>query len=240
MTSLRNAFAGAMRHAWLALLCLGLASASAYARDPVVLVHGNGDSPSDWANTYNKLISKGYASSQIIRPNWGNKSCVTCNAHYDYNVDIVRKAIATALGRSSTGKVDVIGHSMGVTMAAKAILVGGYAGKVDAFVGIAGALRGVNYCGTYPYHYPSAACGSLGFSKDNPFLLSIRNKRFGARMYSIKSYYDAVICNGWGGCFVDGTHTSNIWYRGASYTYNSLGHFGLQDYTTERQVSLIQ
>lgn len=83
-----------------------------------------------------------------------------------------------------------------------------------------------------PHHYPSAACGARGVSKDSPFLLSIRDKRYGARMYSIKSYDDAVICNGYGGCFIDGTHTSNIGYRNASYTYYHLGHFGCR--TTPR------
>ena len=46
--------------------------------DAVVLVHGNTATPASWDNTYNYLLTKGYSSSDIYRPDWGSKSCAAC------------------------------------------------------------------------------------------------------------------------------------------------------------------
>ena len=225
-----------------AFVVLGVSAftVSAACRDSVVLVHGNTGYPSDWNNTYNTLRNKGYSSSDIYRPNWGSKWCAACNDHHGSEETPVRSAIQSALSHSCTGKIDVIAHSMGVTLAAQQIMKLGVAGRVDTFVGIAGAMRGLNSCGIYPYNMPNSTCGYYGLSVNSPFIRSIKNHRFGNKMYSIKSYYDEVVCAGLGGCFVSGTHTSNIWYQNGSYTYNYYGHFGLQKYTYSKQVSLIQ
>ncbi|MCY1080084.1 esterase/lipase family protein [Archangium lansingense] len=120
---------------FLSVLVVGFAAASASAqcRDAVVLVHGNTASPSDYNNTYNTLISRGYASADIFRPSWGSKTCAACNDHSGSEETPVRDAINQALTRSCTGKIDVIGHSMGVTLAIKAILDLGAQSKVEAF-----------------------------------------------------------------------------------------------------------
>ncbi len=47
--------------------------------DNVVLVHGNAGAPSDFDNTYNTLLARGYSAGQILRPNWGSKLCAACN-----------------------------------------------------------------------------------------------------------------------------------------------------------------
>ena len=36
--------------------------------DNVVLVHGNAGAPSDFDNTYNTLLARGYSTGQILRP----------------------------------------------------------------------------------------------------------------------------------------------------------------------------
>src|SRR5690606_16386597 len=72
-------------------------------------------------NTYNYLISKGYSSSDIYRPDWGSKSCAACNDHSGSEETPVRNALQQALASSCTGKIDVIGHSMGATLAAQQI-----------------------------------------------------------------------------------------------------------------------
>ena len=64
----------------------------------------------------------------------------------------------------------------------------------------------------------------------------MRGKRYGARMYSVKSWIDEIVCIG--SCYVYGWHTSNVDLQNASYDY-SLGHFGLVTYTTSRQADLI-
>ena len=120
------------RHAiGLFLLAACLASpAWAACRDAVVLVHGNTGSPSDFANTYAALLARGYAPDEIFRPSWGSKTCAACNDHDGSEEPPVAAALADALDRSCTGRIDVIAHSMGVTLAAREILRYGLAEDV--------------------------------------------------------------------------------------------------------------
>ena len=106
--------------------------------DNVVLVHGNTGSPSDWDNTYDLLIAEGYSNSQIFRPAWGS-GYASNNNHSGSEETPVRNDIDAALNTSCTGKIDVIGHSMGVTLAAQQIIKLNKSNQVDAFVGVAGA-----------------------------------------------------------------------------------------------------
>ena len=204
--------------------------------DNVVLVHGNTSSPSSWNNTVSTLKGRGYTDAQIYRPNWGSKTCAACNDHGAANTNPVKSSMQSALYNSCTGKIDVVGHSMGVTLAMKAINELGYASKVNTFIGVAGAQHGLNSCGVYPYNVATSTCGSNGLSIDSPLIKSVRNKRYGAKMYSIKSWSDEIVCMG--SCYVWGSHTSNIDMQNASYDY-VLGHFGLQTLTTTRQADLI-
>lgn len=221
------------------LLCVLItAGASAACRDSVVLVHGNTGQPSDWNNTYQHLLSQGYSSGQIYRPSWGSKTCAACNDHSGSEETPVRNAINNAIAASCSGRIDVIGHSMGVTLAAQQIIKLGVQNKVDAFVGVAGAYRGLWSCGTYPFSVANSTCGSNGLSVASPFLSWLYGKSIASRVYSIKSWSDQIVC-GTGVCTVGGVHSSQIAGENASYTY-TYGHFGLKDYTYERQVSLIQ
>ena len=207
-------------------------------KDAVVLVHGNTASPSSWDNTYNLLLSNGYSSGEIFRPDWGSKSCAGCNNHYGSEETPVRNAIEDALAASCTGNIDVIGHSMGVTLAAQQISKLAVSAYVDTFVGIAGALRGLWSCGVYPYNVWSSTCGYYGLSVQSPFLDSLYGEPLGDKVYSIKSNIDQIVC-ATGVCSVGGVHSSRIWNEDASYTY-TLGHFGLQTDTASLQVNLIQ
>lgn len=226
----------------IALLAALLSPFAAHALcvDNVVMVHGNTGTPSQWANTYNLLISKGYTASQIFRPDWGYKSSLqaSLNAHDATNTGIVKNAINAALSSSCTGKIDVLGHSMGVTLAMKAINELGVAGRVDSFVGIAGAQHGLLSCGVYPYNVATPTCGSQGLSVGSPLINSVKGKRYGARMYSIKSWSDEIVCST-GSCLVYGSHTSNIDSQNASYDF-VLGHFGLLYGTSSTQYDRIK
>lgn len=206
--------------------------------DPVVLVHGNTATPSSWDDTYNYLLTQGYSSTDIYRPDWGSKYCAGCNNHSGSEETPVRQAIQSALAASCTGKIDIIGHSMGATLAAQQIDKLAEASRVDAFVGIAGAFRGLWSCGVYPFNLWSSTCGSAGLSVQSPFLDGLYGQRFGNRVYSIKSNIDQIICST-GICTVGGVHSSSIWQEDASYTY-ALGHFGLQTDTVLKQYELIK
>ena len=178
-------------------------TANAVCRDNVVLVHGNTASLSSWNNTLNELYSRGYANNEIFTPNWGSKSCATCNNHSGSEETPVRNAIVNAINSSCTGKIDIIGHSMGVTLAAQQIDKLAAASYVDTFVGVAGAMLGLRTCGVYPYNVWNSTCGSAGLSISSPFLDGIYGVPLGDKVYSMKSFIDQIVC-ATGSCYVYG------------------------------------
>ncbi len=225
--------------AWIlaaAALALG-GHARAACVDSVVMVHGNAGHPSDFNNTYVELRARGYADAQIFRPDWGSKSCPACNDHSGSEETPVENALIDAIASSCTGKIDVIAHSMGVTLAAREIQRLGLKSYVDAFVGIAGAYRGLWTCGTYPWNVWTPTCGAQGLSINSPLLNGLAGKKPGARAYSIQSNIDEVVC-ATGICTVGGVHTSTIPGQNAIYTY-PYGHFGLLTLTAQKQYELI-
>jgi triacylglycerol lipase len=224
------------RFALAAVFAASAFGAQAACLDNIVLVHGNTAYPSSWNNTVNTLVARGYTTSQLYRPSWGSKTCASCNSHDSTNLAPVKSALQAAKAASCTGKIDVIGHSMGVTLAMKAINDLGYAGYVNSFVGVAGAQHGLNACGVYPYNVWNSTCGSEGLSINSPLINSVRNKRYGTKMYSIKSWMDEIVCAG--SCYVYGSHTSNVDGQNATYDF-ALGHMNLQTNTTSTQANLL-
>ncbi|MCX7555712.1 alpha/beta fold hydrolase [Xanthomonadaceae bacterium JHOS43] len=214
------------------------AAAHAACVDNVVLVHGNAGSPTDFNNTYNELLARGYVAAQIFRPGWGSKTCPACNDHSGTEETPVRNAMVDAIASSCTGKIDVIGHSMGVTLAAHQINKYSLKSHVDSFVGIAGAYRGLWSCGSYPWNVLTSTCGSQGLSVNSPLLNSLAGKKPGARAYSIKSNIDQIVCST-GVCTVGGVHSSTVPGENASYTFVT-GHFGVLTNTAALQANLIQ
>ena len=221
-----------------ALAVCSLPATAQTCRDAVVLVHGNTGAPADWANTVAELKRRGYTDAQIHRPSWGSKTCAACNDHSGSEETPVLNAMVNAIAGSCTGKVDVITHSMGGTLAGRVIQQNGLRPYVQSFVGIAGAFRGLWTCGSYPWNVATSTCGYWGLSVGSPFLNGLNGARFGDRVHSIKSYYDQIVC-GSGVCTVGGVHSSAIWGENSSTTY-TYGHFGLLDYTAAKQVDLIQ
>jgi triacylglycerol lipase len=222
---------------WLvSLACLGAAHAACV--DNVVLVHGNTGQPSDFDPTRNELLARGYAAAQIFRPSWGSKTCAACNDHAGSEETPVETAIVDAIATSCTGRIDVIGHSMGATLAAKVLDRTAARVYVDAFVGIAGAFRGLWSCGSYPWNVATTTCGAQGLSVGSPLLTGLRGRSFGARMVSMKSWTDQIVC-ATGTCTVGGVHSSQIQGEAASYTFQT-GHFGLQSQTAAFQANLIR
>jgi triacylglycerol lipase len=220
----------------LSLLLMSL-NIQAACLDNVVLVHGNTGNPANWNNTYELLLANGYNSDQIYRTTWGSGNA-SSNDHSGSEEFPVRNDLSSAINSSCTGKIDVIAHSMGVTLAAQQIIKLGVASNIDAFVGIAGAYRGLWTCGAYPWNVWTPTCGTYGLSVSSPFLNWLYGKTIANRVYSIKSWVDQIVC-GSGVCTVGGIHSSSIAGENATYSYN-YGHFGLQTYTANKQYDLIK
>lgn len=219
-------------------LFLSAGMAHAACVDNVVLVHGNTGKPADFDNTVAELQRRGYALSQIFRPSWGSKTCAACNDHNGSEETPVENAIIDAIALSCTGRIDVIGHSMGATLSARVIDRIGARGYVDGFVGIAGAFRGLWSCGSYPFNVGTSTCGYWGLSVGSPLVSGLSGKRFGTRMHSIKSWTDQVVC-ATGVCTVGGVHSSQIAGEASSLTF-ATGHFGLLTGTASTQADLIR
>jgi hypothetical protein len=177
----------------------------------------------------------------------------------------VRKFIEAVKAYTGASKVDIVAHSMGVTLARKAIL-GGYAtdaleggeyyigpaltSSVDTFVGIAGANRGLVSCyqtagstptcaatnGLYPGYW-----NGLGVSGRSSFLtdLASRSGYEGSYRYSIWSTVDEII--GYGNV-VYYDYTSRLPGQTGEKTYSSVpyGHFGSKDQTAAVQLSMVK
>jgi pimeloyl-ACP methyl ester carboxylesterase len=220
----------------VACLLLSASVQSLACKDAVVLVHGNAGSPSDWNNTYSELLYRGWSAGEIQRPSWGS-GCAACNNHSGSEEDPVVDAIVDALAVSCTGRIDIVGHSMGATLAAKQVADYGLEAEVDTFLGVAGAFRGLWSCGVYPWNVWNSTCGYWGLSVSSPFLDALEGQPLGDRVYSVKSYADQVVC-ATGTCTVGGIHSSRIVGEDATYTF-PYGHFGLQSYTASFQVDLI-
>jgi triacylglycerol lipase len=231
MNANRVALATALMLAMLPL------QARAACVDSVVLVHGNSGSPQDFANTVAELKRRGYGDEQIHVPSWGSRTCAACNDHYGSEEAPVANALAAARSQSCTGRVDVIAHSMGATLAARQIGKLGLSASVDTFVGVAGAFRGLWSCGTYPFNVPASTCGAWGLSVASPFLSSLATQRFAARSYTLRSWSDQVVC-ATGVCTVGGVHSSTVPGQTAALSL-ALGHFGLLTQTAVLQADLI-
>ncbi|UXI70058.1 lipase family protein [Tahibacter amnicola] len=213
-------------------------AAEAACVDAVVLVHGNTGSPSDFDATVSQLLRRGYAASDIRRPRWGSSVCAACNDHSGSEALPVEQALIDAAAASCTGRVDVIGHSMGVTLLAREITRLGMSGYIDSFIGIAGAYRGLRSCGLYPFNVATPTCGEWGLSLGSPLLQGLRDRPLARRVHSIKSWYDEIVC-ATGICTVGGIHSSAIDGEWSSTTL-PLGHFGLARHTSVLQADLLQ
>jgi triacylglycerol lipase len=249
-------------------------STDTVVNQPVIFIHGNSDKAigtgtagqSGWNASIEYFQSRGYKTSELYATTWGpaSASMSAYQYHSKTNVMKVRKLIEAVKAYTGATKVDIIAHSMGVTLARKAIL-GGYAtdsleggqyyigppltASVDTFVGIAGANRGLTSCYQTGGSTPTCAAtnglypgwwNGVGVSGRSAFLndLAATSRYEGAYRYSIHSTADEVI--GYGGV-VYYEYTSRIPGQTGEKMYSSYpyGHFNVKDLTGAVQYSMV-
>ncbi|MCP3099199.1 lipase family protein [Myxococcus sp. K15C18031901] len=254
----------------------GKASASdTVVNVPVIFIHGNSDKAvgtgtagqSGWNNSIEYFLANGYKSSELYATTWGPADVLQSANQYHSKTNIlrVRKFIEAVKAYTGATKVNVIAHSMGVTLARKAILGGSandslnggsydvgaaLTSSVDTFVGIAGANLGLTSCymtgpstptcgatnGLYPgYLYLGIVVGR------SSFLDNLRSKSGyeGAYRYSIYSTADEII--GYGGV-VYGDYTSRIPSQTGEKVYSAYpyGHYNSKDLTAAVQLNMVK
>ena len=138
--------------------------------DPIVFVHGNSDQGiggtyDGWDASITYAVTHGYGPQEVYSFTWGDANLleVATQYHSRENLTRVRTFLQAVLAYTGASKIDIIAHSMGVTLARKAILGGAasdalaggdydlgpsLSSHIDAFLGISGANLGLTSCWT--------------------------------------------------------------------------------------------
>lgn len=248
-------------------------SGQTLSKHPVIFIHGNSDQAvgttiptSGWTSSINYFLSQGYTSAELYAITWGDANVLTSSQKYHSkdNVMRIRKFIEAVKAYTGASKVDIVSHSMGVTLCRKAIKggtandalaggsynVGSKLTYIDAFVGIAGANRGLTSCyfsgpttptcGSTNGLYPGYLIGLYGPYGVSSFLtdLNATSSYEGTYRYSVWSSVDEVVG---AGCIVYGQNTCYLPGQTANKAYSAYpyGHFNLKDMTQAVQYQMV-
>jgi lipase (class 2) len=242
---------------------------------PVIFIHGNSDSAigyssvyTGWRSSIEYFKTQGYTSAEIYATTWGPANAVFSADQYHSKAYLtrIRAFIQAVKAYTGAAKVDVVTHSMGVTLARKAIkggsgndaLDGGaynlgsaLTSSVDTFVGISGANRGLTNCylsgpttptcGSTNGFYPGYLIGITGPYGVSSFLVDLASSSHyeGSFVYTIWSSVDEVI--GYG-TIVYGTSTCRIPGQNGEKTFSAYpyGHIGSKDQTPYYQWRMVK
>jgi len=237
------------------------------AREPVVFVHGNGDRAyggafGGWARVHAAFQEAGYRSAELYATTYGPGDALLASqyAHDRQSVMQVRGLLEAVLAHTGAARVDVVAHSLGVTMARRAIL-GGTARdrdgrayeigpplteRIDTFVGIAGGNLGLASCaftpgvpvcspelGLYPGWFNGFEIQGVS---DVLEAINAQPGREGAHRFSVWSEADEVVG---GACLVWGRNTCRVPGQTGERRYQRLDHFELRDRTAAVVLGLV-
>jgi len=149
-------------------------------RVPVVFVHGAADMVigEEWANDgfrydIEYFLERGYTKAELYGSMWG-----FADLYGEYNLQFdtewilqIRRFIEAVLDYTGAKQVDVVSHSMGVTLSRAAIKGGAYylgdvqtlflkpiGSRVRNYIGIAGGNYGISLCGVEFYKVNFGIC----------------------------------------------------------------------------------
>src|SRR5471030_393935 len=176
---------------------LGFGAAGPVHRTPVILLHGNNDTPYPTAcNPYGQIHSlaqyladHGYAPSELWGLGYQGDQCDTITtptnksafAHSTVaNIPDLDSFVRAVLAFTGAKRVDIVGHSLGVTLARAWMKADHNGHLVRRLVAIDGPNHGITDCSPSPLNYfqlaafggftpASAICQEYG-AADSPFL----------------------------------------------------------------------
>ncbi|HJL40905.1 MAG TPA: hypothetical protein RMG48_06340 [Myxococcales bacterium LLY-WYZ-16_1] len=151
------------------------------SRTPVIFVHGNGDEAKNWdfppstgvPSVYETFRAAGYNDCElfgITHLSSTERTLPQFNFHDRTSADRIRDFILDVLAYTGASEVDVVGHSLGVTVSLHGIDFGNLWPMVRRFVAIGGAVRGLASCYYVGPGNPAATtCGSQNWWDSNVF-----------------------------------------------------------------------
>lgn len=204
------------------------------------------------------FLSKGYTKGELYITTWGpgNQLMASQNYHSKEYLTYLRAFTEAVLKYTGAEKIDVIGHSMGVTLGRRVIKGGkvnstlfpfdlgsSLADKVDTFIGIAGANYGLVTCQYVGSMMPT--CNTLngfypGTAKDvglSSYLKELNDdtSKEGDHVFAMYSTQDDLIMYG---DLVFGQYTSK-WPSIDDFKEFTYTHINMRDYTKEIQYNLV-
>ena len=183
---------------------IGFGAAGTVLRTPVIFLHGNNDTPFPTAcNPFGRMQSlaqsladNGYATSELWGLGYEGDQCDLAAdqtrrssiAHTNAaNVPDLRRFVRAVLAYTGAKEVDIVAHSLGVTLAREWIRQDDAQHQVRRFVAIDGPNQGIINCSPSPLNYfqapaaggftpQSEVCRELG-SPNTPFLKLLNGER---------------------------------------------------------------
>ncbi len=242
-------------------------------RQPVIFIHGNSDKAvgtqfgqSGWTESLNYFLNQGYTQAELYAFTWGDADASSAgnNYHSKEYVIHVRKFIEAVLAYTGASKVDIVAHSMGVTLSRKAVKGGSgfdpndggsyfvgaaLSNSVDTFIGIAGGNQGlvncyyassVPTCDDVNGFYPGYLWGWYGPYGVSDYLVDLNatSAYEGDYRYSIWSAADQIV--GYS-CLVYGVNTCKLPIQTGQKAYSTApyGHFNVKDLPTAVQYQML-
>jgi len=166
---------------------IGFGAAGRVERTPVIFVHGNNDTPFPTAcNPFGYIhamaqffADNGYALSELWGLGYQGDQCDLIaqptnrsgGAHSTVaNIPDLRKFVAAVLAYTGARQVDIVGHSLGVTLARTWLRTDDAFHLVRRFVAIDGPNHGIINCSPSPANFYQLP-GSGGFTPDSSLCL---------------------------------------------------------------------
>ncbi len=189
-------------------------------RTPVIFLHGNNDTPyptacspyGDMQAFAQSFADRGYRASELWALGYQGDQCDLVadptirsgpTHTVEANVEDLRRIVDAVLHSTGARRVDIVGHSLGVTLAREWMRQDRAQRKVRHLVGLAGPNHGIINCSPNPLNYyqlpsqggftpESAVCQELG-AVDTPFLsrLNRRDETPGRTRYLMVANGDA-------------------------------------------------